>query len=37
MTSNTVLIETLTGEDLYIRIEHDNGEYTFIKQDLLEA
>ena len=32
MISNTVVIETLTGEDLYTRIDHDNGEYTFIKQ-----
>jgi hypothetical protein len=32
MSNSTVLIETLTGEDLYTRIEHDNGEYTFIKQ-----
>jgi hypothetical protein len=32
MESSTVLIETLTGEDLYTRIDHNNGEYTFIKQ-----
>jgi len=32
MLSSTVLIETLTGEDFYTRIDHENGEYTFIKQ-----
>ena len=37
MSSSTVLIETLTGEDLYTRIDHDNGEYTFIKQAALST
>ena len=35
MKSDTVLIETLTGDDLYTRIDHENGEYTFNKVEHL--